>query len=969
MGCHRFWYTNCSPCRETALYFISKSFSIDTTLMKGIQYSMKRFMPLMGIRPLSLPIWSSSRGVGSSAVLLIMMGFFVLQMIFVPVGFGQSQDKQDKKSQKDGYYLGLSSYQERNMALAEVARLKEQGYHAFYQETGQGKETKFRVMTGPYATKSKANTVGDKLKEQGLVDRIEVVFRGTAKTEGEDADKNKENSDPAVSNKAAVNTNETGKVQSAQVKAAAPAPSPVASKVLTSKTLSPPAKNKKDAVPLPETAKSLVASEKKTIKTDNTETKKTVKTEKKEVVKAVIPAPLAPAPHPEIKPLPPVAAPEIPVASVMPEPPYTPRWAYFDMAISDFQKGRYAKARPIFQDILGRREIGQPWRELAERRLADCQYFLKESNSNEVLAEIGYQYKNILFKYPDVRYGNDLAYWRLGQVYKALALYVEAADAYKSLLGKYPGSPLAEEGLYQMGEIFRLDKKYPQAVEALQRFYAQYPGSALSRMAVFALADTYYRMGRSQEADNWYNNALQRWPDLYGLPDGIFLNTGYHFYNTGNYRKAFQVFSYFYSLYPKSPHAAAAARAMAQSLAGMNQAPSAVRLLSTVLAREADKKEAMRTRLLMADLGSGHPGARTSVCFRGVENYREPLLSCDQMLTEQQGDALTEEILYQKGRVLKAMNYPRETFDTYALLLRLYPKSRYGASCRKDLEATRNALVSDYYQKGDHLAVADLYFTESGFQYHRDTDVLFKVADSLQQLGFYREAAKTFQDLKNTQAYGDPERLDLAIAEAEMKSGKIREAQARLVTLLGQKRAGPAVVKNARRILADSYYLEKNFDGAIEYYAGAMPFDRNEEGTALALYRYADALKRRGQGSLALQYFHEALNTATGVPGALSDALKGELFLSLGEGYFAAGQYEQGITLLTQSIPVLPKGSDQRWALFRLTGGYIKTNNPDLAEKSSGRVKDNTDDPFWAKMADYGLNDGLWFATYEDFLK
>jgi len=315
------------------------------------------------------------------------------------------------------------------------------------------------------------------------------------------------------------------------------------------------------------------------------------------------------------------------------------------------------------------------------------------------------------------------------------------------------------------------------------------------------------------------------------------------------------------------------------------------------------------------------------------------------------------------------MNYPREAFDTHAMLLRLYPKSRYGASCRKDLEETRNALVSDYYQKGDHLAVADLYFTESGFQYHRDTDVLFKVADSLKQLGFYREAAKTFQDLKNTQAYGDPESLDLAIAEAEMKSGKIREAQARLITLLGQKRTGAAGARKARRILADSYYTEKNFDGAIEYYAGAMPVDRNEEGAALTLYRYADTLKRRGQGALALQHYQEALSAAAGTAGALSDSLKGELFMSLGECYFAANQYEKGISLLTQSIPALQKGSDQRWALFRLTGGYIKTNSPDLAEKSSGRVKENTDDPFWAKMADYGLNDGLWFATYEDYLK
>ena len=87
--------------------------------------------------------------------------------------------------------------------------------------------------------------------------------------------------------------------------------------------------------------------------------------------------------------------------------------------------------------------------------MADCNYFLKESNSNEVLSEIVYQYRNLLFKYPDVRNGNDLAYFRMGQLYRAMGLYADAADAYRNLLTKYPGSSLAEEGLYQMGEVFR----------------------------------------------------------------------------------------------------------------------------------------------------------------------------------------------------------------------------------------------------------------------------------------------------------------------------------------------------------------------------------------------------------------------------------------------------------------------------------------------------------------------------------
>lgn len=961
---------------------------------------MKPVIPEGG-NPSLFPLFSPGCVNRLGDVLLVLFSLIILQAIYCPFSWAKTQDKQEKNG---GYYLGFSTYQDQNMALSEVARLKEQGYRAFYQTQGQGAESKYVVMVGPYPSKAKAAAQGQKLKQDGLIDKIKVIASTNAASAGEDS---------------AVAQNEPGaSIQKENVQTAGKKKVKTSSAALmaTDKTATPPEKplaaadqNKRSANTLTDPVSAASSTTKKVAKAEQkvsssalnpadktkvvppaltakaekktplntlpTKTqipagsvKETAKPGQKTAAKDMMASDGQAAPLAEIK-LPPVMGPSIPAAPAMPPPPVTPSWPFFDGAMQDFQKGRYAKARPIFQDIMTRREIAPLWRELAERRLADCNYFLKESNSSEILSEIVYQYKNILFKYPDIRNGNDLAYWRLGQLYKGMALYVDAVDAYKNLLGKYPASSLAEEGLYQMGEILRLDKKYPEAIEALQTFYAKYPGSALSRPAIFALADTYYRMGRLQSADMWYNNALQRWPDLYGLPDGIFLNTGYHFYNTGNYRRAFQVFSYFYSLYPKSRYAASAARAMARSLAAMGQVPSAVRLLSMVLDKEKDKKEVLRTRLLLAELGSGHPGARTSVCFRGVENYREPLLSCAQMVAELKGDALTEEVLYRKGKILKTMNNPREAFDTHATLLRLYPKSAYRASCQQDMEETRNGLVGDYYNKGDYLAVADLYFTESGFKYHRDWDVLFKVADSLKQLGLYQEAAKTFQDLKNTQEYQDPDSLDLAIAETEMHSGRIRNAQSRLVILLGQKRAGAATVKKAHRLLADSYYREMKYDAAIESYAAGMPIDRTEKAAALTLYRYADALKRRGLGPLALQYYQDALNAAAQQEDTLPASLKGELFMNLGECYFAAGQYDKGISLFTQSLSALPKGSDQRWALFRLTGGYIKTNNPDLAEQSSGRVKENTEDPFWEKMADYGLNDGIWFATYDDFLK
>ena len=932
--------------REECCYDLrTGSFPAARSFMKGVIHIMDSFMPKKRKEPLR-PLNGLSCGAGCIGLAcFVLLCLFVVQMIYPSSCLCRMTGKH---ADKGGFYLGVSSYHNLGMALSEVARLQEEGYRAFHKETGQGNEKKFRVLAGPYPTKAKATAAGERLRQRGLIDHVQVVSQSASNPpkDGVEGKADLQKKQTVTKNQ---DIKKTGKVKD-----------PVTKKL--------PVGGGKKSIPIRVAAK----ADKKEPVSSSANLQPAVPPGKNagngQTTKTTQNPSLTPDPLPDVKPLSPL--PPLPtVVSTMPAPPVMPGWPYFDAAMKDFQQGQYVKARPVFQSILARSDIGASWRELAERRLADCMYFLKESNNKEALYKLVGQYKNILGKYPDIRHGNDIAYWRLGHLYKAMTFYRDAIDSYENLLEKYPMSPLAEEGLYQIGDLLRLSKKYPEAVEVLQTFYAKYPGSALSREAVFSLADTYYRMRLSQDADVWYKNALQRWPDLYGLPDDIFLNTGYHFYSTGNYRRAFQIFTYFRSLYPRNRYASQVVHTMARCLVGMGQTSSAIRLLSTVLAKEGNRKEAFRLRLLLAELGSQRPGARTSVCFPGVENYREPLLSCDQMLVELKGDPLTEEVLYLKGSVLTTMNHPREAFDTYATLLQLYPNSRYLASCRKSLEETRNALINDYYGKGDYLAVADLYFTENGFQYHQDMDVLFKIADSLKKLGLYEQAAQTFQHLKNTQTYPDSGSLDLIIAEAEIRIGKTSEGQARLETLLAQKSTGGVVAKQAKRILADSYYAARNYDRAVESYAMAMPIERGEEGAALSLYRYADTLKRKGQGALALQYYQEALNSASATPGALSDALKGEIYLSLGECYFATEQYERGIPMLTQSLPSLPKGSSQRWALFRLTGGYIRTNNPGLAEKSSAQVRENTEDPFWASMADYGLKDGIWFTTYEDYLK
>jgi TolA-binding protein len=389
-----------------------------------------------------------------------------------------------------------------------------------------------------------------------------------------------------------------------------------------------------------------------------------------------------------------------------------PRWAYFDNAMKDFHAGQYKKALPVFQNILGQKEVGQPWHELAERRIADCMYFLNTETDAGTLYLLVNQYNRLLLKYPDIRSENDIIYWRLGHLYKSLRNYGQADNAYKKLLSLYHESPFAEEALYQTGDILRIDKQYAAATTVLKTFYVKYPNSPLSRSAIFSLADSYYNMGLSKEAELWYSTALQRWPDLYGLPEDIFLNVGYHFYSTGNYAKAFQILSYFRNLYPKSRFTPSITRAIAQCLVKMNQTTAAVRFLGTALDKEKDLKESIRIRMMLVEMGFTNPKAKTSFCFSSSESYRNPIWGSNQMLIDLKNDPLAEEVLYQKGRLLETANRSPEAYDAYSELLQRYPGSRYLRNAQASVEKIKTNLINDNYQKQDYLAVANLYFLE-----------------------------------------------------------------------------------------------------------------------------------------------------------------------------------------------------------------------------------------------------------------
>lgn len=63
--------------------------------------------------------------------------------------------------------------------------------------------------------------------------------------------------------------------------------------------------------------------------------------------------------------------------------------------------------------------------------------------------------------------------------------------------------------------------------------------------------------------------------------------------------------------------------------------------------------------------------------------------------------------------------------------------------------------------------------------------------------------------------------------------------------------------------------------------------------------------------------------------------------------------------------PTDQKSADDKWAQFQSGREHLSANKPILAEKGLNELKNGGGDPFWAKIAEYALDENRWAQKYQ----
>ncbi len=634
--------------------------------------------------------------------------------------------------------------------------------------------------------------------------------------------------------------------------------------------------------------------------------------------------------------------------------------AEFETARREFEAGRYDRARDLLEKVMAQSSLSQPVRSEALRLSADCCYFLGMKGSSPVLLTAVEKYRLFLQQQPDPTAGNELVYYRIAQSYEKLNYYREAAASLEKLVAIYPDSPLAPEATFRHGMIDRQAGKYDGAVERLTAYLVKNPAGRYAKIAAYTVGDCYYRLQKSESASRWYEWAFKKWPDIQDISVTILINMGNHYFAIGKFDTALQLFTYYTNLFPSAELGKKAFYMMARISEAMGESAQALKLYRMFLERYPVGSGADDCALAMARLGVARPGIKFPGCIISIDDYLAPLQTYDRLLAKSSEGENAAAVMLSKGDALISYGRLKEGFDIYLACLTQFPEGKRGEEGRTKLRILLPSLVDNYYRKNDYLAVTKLYFEAGGkgFSLVGDFDSGVKIAESLLASGFYEEAAAGYGALKEISPDRERgNRIALALAKIDIMEDRAGSAEANLTLLLKNEGKGKdqTLGKEIKLTLADLYYKKGLYAKANLLYADILP--AGGEGLGAAYRNYGRSLQALHLTETAITNYLKVLKDREQHPGRYPADIMADIYTGLGDAYYEAMQYEEGIAAYRQAIPYLADDNVGRWLNYRIGKGYLLLHDYGKAEKIFRTTTAKVADEFWPKVMDYARED------------
>jgi tetratricopeptide (TPR) repeat protein len=639
----------------------------------------------------------------------------------------------------------------------------------------------------------------------------------------------------------------------------------------------------------------------------------------------------------------------------------------YNKAIDELKRRKYEQALITFKEYISRDDTPKEWGQRALRHMADAHYALGKAGRREELLMASEFYKNTLESFPDPRPENALTYYRLAKTYESLKYYPDAIRQYQNLIRKYPGSPWVAEAHYKIGELYYIDGKYAQAQESLLQYLLKFRGKANTRKSYYMVAHSYYKDKQSGNAEIWFRDARKKWSTFMGVPRDILIDLVHHKMSLRQHDEAISVLSFYANIYPKDEKIKQVLGLLAQAYEQNGRWASALAVYSRIIEKYPDSKEATESMLRMADLGIDKPGLKVFRAMNGIDRYRYPMDTYDDIIMKHAADDLAQQAMLHKAAALVKKDQKRKAADVYLEFISLFPDSKRIDDAARGLKSAASAIIDEYFAKKDYLAVAYVYFRSFGALpvSAEEYPQIQKIATSLKELNLIEDYTAVLQkylaSARNEQII---DKVSVDIAEGLILQGQYDQAEKILQSLLGK----PAVKKSGmmtaiRKHLADIAYKREQYAQAVANYGDVIKSGQELQNPAKIYTRYAHSLKEQKENSLALQNYLSAVKYLSSENRNKENL--GLTYNEIGDLYVKGDNLGLGVSMYNKALENTTNPEMKLWLKFMLGHTYLKLSKEEKAEDLFAQIKTTAGpESFWSKVVDFYARDSKWWDKY-----
>ena len=438
----------------------------------------------------------------------------------------------------------------------------------------------------------------------------------------------------------------------------------------------------------------------------------------------------------------------------------SPEWSQFERGVALYLQGQYVQARLHFATML--REHREP------KLTSSVQAFWAESalrsgNLEIRPQEIIEQYRALMREDPHSTNAKRAA-WRIGDVYRMEGWFQEAQIAYQHALSlSDQDSYDANRALLGLGYALRGINKWKDSLQTFDNVLKRTTDPSLLVAASMGQAHSLYRLGRLKDADTLYESLAGRWPAVFRKDPSALLR----YADTAGEGHRLPVMREqllrFYNLYPARPENPFVLAHIADSYKEVGRWEEASLFYAALLSQYPDTPIAAMATLRYADVQEhrdpedGLINLRQTVTAQlsniplAAGESLSPLRLFEQSAHRYKNSPVGSEALFHLGEAFERAGKREEALATYERVVSRagsiendpWP-DKSGAQLVTFLRPRLEAALKSH----DDFELVSLFHRHGPFADRLYAgDVLLKIADAHQRLGFPVEAARLYQSL------------------------------------------------------------------------------------------------------------------------------------------------------------------------------------------------------------------------------